>query len=196
MQPDSYYPNQPPNPYPQQQVMPVSSDEVYASELQREVVKNIVHQLDPENQMQVIEMRLRGYRKDNLTQQWVKINPKKPEPPAEMIDRYMSALTPIVSQGTTMAFLSERQVNMMMSGLIEWLADDMDNNAEAYGFENDFTERTRIGNIILDSAFTALTRAINGRESQRIFKAISLSEYSSPGGEQKQKKGILDYLKM
>lgn len=185
-----YYPSQ------QSQVMPVSSDEVYASELQREVVKNIVSQLDPENQLLNIEMRLRGYRKDNATSQWVKINPKKPEPNSELIERYVGILAPLVSQGATMSFLSERQVNMMMKNLIEWITDDLDNNSELYGLEYDYTERTRIGKIVCDAAFTSLTRAINGRESQRIFKAISLSEYSSPDGGGQKKKSFMDFFKM
>lgn len=190
MQNQDYY-------YPQtSQVMPVSSDEVYASEIQREVVKNIVAQLDPENQLLNIEMRLRGYRKDNTTGQWVKVNPKKPEPNPELIERYVGLLAPIVSQGATMAFLSEKQVNMMMRNLIEWIVDDLDNNAELYGLEHDFTERSRIGKIVCDAAFTSLTRAINGRESQRIFKAISLSEYSSPDQGGQKKKSFLDYFKM
>ena len=188
--------NQPESFYPQQQVLPVSSDEIYASELQREVVKNIVAQLDPENQLLTIEMRLRGYRKDNSTGQWVKVNPKKPEPHPELIERYVGILAPIVSQGATMAFLSEKQVNMMMRNLIEWITDDLDNNAELYGVETDFTERTRIGKIVCDAAFTALTRAINGRESQRIFKAISLSEYNSPDSGGQKKKSFMDFFKM
>jgi len=185
--------------YPQQQQpisMPVTSDEIYASEIQREVVKNIVAQLDPENQLHNIEMRLRGFRKDTMTGQWVKINPNKPEPCPELIERYIGILAPIVSQSATLSFLSEKQVNMMMRGLIEWITDDLDNNSELYGLDTDFTERTRIGKIMCDSAFTSLTRAINGRESQRIFKAISLSEYNSGEIGGQKKKSFLDYFKM
>lgn len=184
--------------YPQnnKQVMPVTSDEVYASEIQREVVKNIIAQISPDNQLYEIEMRIRGYRKDGLTGLWEKINLKTQEPNPLLIERYIGFLSSILNQGTSLSFLTERQVNMIMARVIEWVVDDLDNNAELYGFEEDFSERTRIANILLTPVFMVLCRAINGRESQRIFKAISLSEYSSQGGENKSKKGLLDYFKM
>lgn len=182
-------------PMPQQQVMPVSSDEVYASEMQREVVKNIIAQISPDNQLYEIEMRLRGYRKDFSTGQWVKINPNGKEPHPLLVERYIGFLSSILNQGTSMSHLTERQVNMIMGQLIEWISDDLDNNSEEYDLENDFTERTRIAHLLLNPLFMVLCRAINGRESQRIFRAISLSEYNN-GGEGKSKKSLMDYLKM
>lgn len=184
-----YYPQDPMQP------LPVSSDEVYAAEMQREIVKNIIAQISPDNQLYEIEMRIRGFRKDGVTGQWVKINPKGKEPHPLLVERYISFLSSILNQGTSLSFLTERQVNMIMQRCIEWIVDDLDNNAETYELEFDFTERTRIGNMLLNPLFMVLCRAINGKESNRLFKAISVAEYNSGEGG-KQKKGLLDLLKM
>lgn len=187
-----------PDYYPQSQqgmAMPVTSDEVYASELQREIVKNIIAQLDPGNQLDKIQMALKGYRKNEHTQEWIKINPNGKEPHPELVEKLMGRLVPLVSQSMTMAFLSEKQVNMMMHRFIGWLNDFIDNNSEKYGIDDE-SERTRICDIMLDAAFPNLTRALNGRESTRIFKAISLSEYNGGDNGGNKKKSMLDYLKM
>lgn len=188
--PDPYYPQQ------SQQILPVSSDEVYAAEMQREVIRNIISQISPDNQLYEIEMRIRGYRKEVSTGQWIKINRDGKEPHPLLVERYISFLSSILNQGTSLSYLNEKQVNMIMDRCIEFIVDDLDTNAEIYDIEYDFTERTRIGTILLNPLFMVLCRALNGRESNRVFKAISLAEYSAESQTQTKKKGILDYFKM
>ena len=52
------------SPEQQYQSVPISSDELYANAIQEDKIKNIVSQLDPENQLKEIEMRIRGYKKN------------------------------------------------------------------------------------------------------------------------------------
>ena len=72
-----------------------------------------------------------------------------------------------------------------MKLVIEYLADDIDSHAEEYNLGDNYTERTRVGHIVLTSIFLALKRAMNGVESKRIFGSIQISE-----GLGQQKKGL------
>lgn len=158
------------------QSMPVSSDELYANTIQEERIKNIISQLDPENQLKEIEMRIRGYKKNVFTNEWEKIDENSPEPPKLLIMRFISYLSSLMNQNTTQSNLSERQVNMIMASTIGYISDELDSNAGIYDLEDNYTERTRIGHIILNSTFFVLNRALNGQEAKRLWKAMSLSE--------------------
>lgn len=179
-----YYPPE----YGQQQQysLPVSQDELYATAIQEEKIKNIISQLDPENQLKDIEMRIRGYKRNVMTKDWEKIDPNSPEPPRLLISRFISYLSSIMNQNTTQGNLSETQVNNLMRLAIEYVADELDSNAGLYDLENNYTERTRIGHIILNSMFFTLNRALNGQESKRMWKSLSLNESNS--GVQKENK--------
>lgn len=164
--------------YPEQayQSVPVSQDELYANAIQEERVKNIIAQLDPDNQLKEIEMRIRGYKKNYFTQEWEKIDPDTPEPPKLLVMRFISYLSSIMNQNTTQGNLSEQQVNKLMWQTIEYISDELDANAQIYNLENNYTERTRIGHIILNSVFFVLSRALNGQEARRMWKSLSLNE--------------------
>jgi hypothetical protein len=161
---------------PQYQSVPVSQDELYANQMQEDKVKNIIAQLDPENQLKDIEMRIRGYKKNVFTGAWEKIDEDAPEPPKLLVTRFTSFLSSYMNQNTTQSNLSEQQVNKIMSVVIKYVADELDANAQIYSLENNYTERTRIGNIIIASTFFVLNRALNGQEAKRMWKAMSLNE--------------------
>jgi hypothetical protein len=163
---------------PQQQYssIPVSSDELYTNAIQEEKIRNVISQLDPENQLKEIEMRIRGYKRNVFTRDWEKIDPDSPEPPKLLISRFISYLSSIMNQNTTQGNLSERQINKLMELAIYYVADELDGNAKLYDLENNYTERTRIGHIMLNSMFFTLNRALNGKESSRMWKAMSLQE--------------------
>jgi len=158
------------------QSVPVSSDELYANAIQEEKLKNIIAQLDPENQLKEIEMRVRGYKKNYLTQDWEKIDPDAAEPPKLLVMRFISYLSSVMNQSTTQSNLSVQQVNALMRASISYITDELDSNAGIYDLENNYTERTRIGHIILNSEFMVLNRALDGQEAKRMWKALSLSE--------------------
>ncbi len=159
-------------PKQQYQSIPVSSDELYANGLQEDKIKNIISQLDPENQLKEIEMRIRGYKKNVFTRDWEKIDPDSPEPPRLLISRFISYLSSIMNQNTTQGNLSDRQINALMAQAINYVADELDGNSTIYNLDNNYTERTRIGHIMLNSMFFTLNRSLMDR-SQRMWKHVS-----------------------
>ena len=184
-------------PYPNQQQVqdvPISQDEIYATALQEQRVTNIISQISPEHQLIEIEMRIKGYRKDYRKDKWVKIVEGAPEPHPALVSRFMAYLASILNQNTTLSNLSDLQINRIMKLVIEYLVDDIDTNATLYGIESDYTERTRIGHIVLNSVFFVLSRAINGQEARRMWKTLSLTE--NLDNTQQQKKGALDFLRV
>lgn len=178
------------NPQPPQQV-PVSQDEIYANVLQEERIKNLLEQLSPDNQLYEIEWRIKGYRRNAQTRAWEKIDERAPDISPLLVSRYVSYLSSILNQNTSMSNFSENQVNKMMKIVIEWLVDDLDVNADTYGIGSDYSERTRIGHIILNTTFAVLNRALNGQEARRMWGTMSLNE--SIG--QQPKRGLADALK-
>ena len=80
-----------------------------------------------------------------------------------------------------------------MKLVIEWVVDDLDSHAVEYKLESNYTERTRIGHILLNSCFMALKRAMNGQESRRIFNALSVTENFSSAPQKKS--GFIEALK-
>lgn len=180
-------------PQPQYQQVPVSQDEMAATMIQEERIRNIISQINPDNQLFDIEMRIKGFRKDMMTNQWIKIDDSVPEPHPLLVSRFISYLSSILNQNTSMSNVSENQINKLMKLVIEYLVDDLDANAETYGIYSDYTERTRIGHIILNSVFMVLNRALNGQEARRMWGTLSLTESSS--GEQQKKSGLIESLK-
>jgi hypothetical protein len=170
----------------QMQSVPISQDELYANAIQEDKIRNIISQLDPENQLKEIEMRIRGFKKNVLSSEWEKIDPDAPEPPKLLIERFISYLSSFMNQNTTQSNLSEGQINALMRLVIDYVSDELDSNAGLYNLENNYTERTRIGHIILNSTFFVLNRALNGQEAKRMWKSLSMTE-SFSGGQEKNK---------
>lgn len=179
--------------YPVAQQVPVSSDEMYANIIQEEKVKNVIAQISPENQLYELEMRIKGYRKNPSTNVWEKIDPKMKEINSELVSKYISYLSSILNQNTSLSNISENQVNKIMKGMIEWITDDLDIHAESYGLASNYSERTRIGQIMLNSTFMVLNRALNGQEARRMWGSLSLNENTN---QLPQKKGLGELLKV
>lgn len=170
---------------------PVKSDEIYANMMQEERVKNILSQTSPDNQLTDIEWRIKGYKKNPYSQSWEKII-GSPEPHPLLVGRYIAFLSSILSDNTRFTNLSSNEINKLMKIVIEWLVDDIDTNAELYGLGSNYTERTRIGYIILNNTFLVLKRSENGMESRRVWASINMNESLNM---QPQKKGMMDALR-
>jgi hypothetical protein len=172
---------------PQQQQDP---NAIYADWMKEGKVANIIEQLDPDTLLIDIERRVRGYKKDMFTKQWLK--PKQQQINEMCIVRFMSFLGAVLNKNTTFSNFNEMEVNNLMFLIIEYVADDLEANSDEYGLTNNYTEMSRIGNIICLSVFCCLKRAVNGMEARRFFESLSLKGEVSP--EQK-KKGFMDALK-
>jgi hypothetical protein len=177
---------------PANEEITATSDDVYASYMQEDKIRNIISQTSPDNQLEEIEWRIKGYKKNSFTQKWEKINKDVPEPSPLLISRYISHLSSILNENTRFTNLSSIEINKIMRGIIEWLIDDMDTNAVTYDIGKEYTERSRICHIILNETFIVLKRSQNGMESRRIFSALRLAESLTP---MPQKKGWLEALK-
>jgi len=181
------------NPYENYQGSPKDNlAEAYASELQ-ERIKNLIAQISPDNQLIEIQWRIKGYIKNPETDTWEKIDEKGEEISPVLVSRFISYLSSILNQNTTLSNLSSMEINKIMRLIIEWVVDDLDSHAEDYNLKEDYTERTRIGHILLNNTFLVMKRAQNGMESRRIFNALNVSENltSTP----QQKRGIWEGLK-
>ena len=176
----------------QYQSVPVSPNELYANVMQEERVKNIISQLDPDVQLQEIEMRIRGFKRNVLSREWEKIDESIEEPPKLLIARFVSYLGAIMNQNTTQGNLAEQQVNKIMKIVIEYVVDELDCNEALYNLKDNYTEKTRIGDIIINSTFFVLTRALNGQEARRMWGSLNLSENYSMAP---QKSKFMDSLK-
>ena len=168
-------------------------DDIYASHQQKERVENLVDQISPDHQLMDLQWRIKGYIKDPVSKMWVKINEKSPEINPILVSRYISYLSSILNQNTTLSNYSSDEINRIMSLLIKWIVDDLRCNAEEYGLGSNYSEWSRIGHIMLNTTFAAFKRAQNGMESKRIFKILNLNEAYSPVDQKKQ--GVMDALK-
>jgi len=179
---------------PQQNNIPATPDDIYASMQQEDRAKNLIDQIAPDHQLMDLQWRIKGYIRDPVTRSWIKVNADAPEPHPILVARYISYLSTILNQNTTLSNYSGSEINQMMNLVITWIVDDLDSNAEEYGLQNDYSERTRIGYMILNTTFSAFKRAQNGMESRRIFKIMNVHEGLNPGQDNKQG-GIMEALK-
>lgn len=193
---------------------PVSQDEMYATLIQEERVKNLIQQVSPQSQLHDIRMLIRGYYRNESKGIWEKIDPQSEEPNGLMVSRFISYLGSILNHNTTLGNLSETQINRIMGLVINYISDDLEANAEIYAlgtfheykylddrikkdviikkFVPNYTEWTRIGHIMLNSVFMVLCRALNGAEARRMWGSIAMNESLSP---QQSKGGITDFLR-
>lgn len=170
-----------------------NSDEVYSDLMREERVANIISQLNPENLLEDIEYRIKGYKKDRTSGTWKKIDPNAKEIPPMLVSNFISFLNSVLNNNTTFSNFSGNDINRIMKVIIEYVVDDLSDNAEAYGFKENYTERTRIALIIVGSCFTVFKRAENGMEAKRFFSALKVQEQNI--AQQQQKKGLIDHLK-
>ncbi len=174
----------------QQQIDPTSA--LYADTIREEKITNILSQINPDNLLADIEYRIRGYKKNNLTQEWEKINSKADEISGQLVSSFMSFLGSHLNQNTSMSNFSSGEINTIMGHIIEYIADDLTVNDHKYSLVEDYQEMSRIGNIISMSVFSVLKRAQNGMEARRIFAALKIHEQLT---QSPQQKGLVDALK-
>ena len=167
-----------------------TANSLYADHMRETKVTNIIQQINPEKLVNDIEYRIRGYKKNNLTQQWVRISAKK-EVNEELVSDLISYLGAILNDNTTLSNYSSAEINNIMEIVIEYIRDNLTDNDEKYNIVGDYDEMTRIANIMCHEIFSALKRAQNGMEARRIFSALKVTETNIPG---EQKKGIMDTI--
>lgn len=174
----------------QQPVDPVNA--IYSDTLREEKLNTILQQINPDNLMVDIENRIKGYRKDSYSQEWIKIDSRAKEINPELVANFMSFLGSILNQNTSMSNFSASEINAIMENIIEHIADDLETNDIKYEIEGDYSEMTRIGDIIAMTVFSVLKRAQNGMEARRVFASLKIHENLT---QNPQQKGTLDFMK-
>ena len=165
---------------------------LYADSMREDKIKNILAQINPDNLLADIEWRIRGYKKDNLSDEWVKINDKSAEINKELVANFMSFLGSVLNQNTSMSNFSAGEINLIMDHIIEFIGDDLTVNDKKYGLIGNYQEMSRIGNIVCHTMFAVLKRAQNGMEARRVFSALKIHENLT---QAPQSKGLMDALK-
>lgn len=165
---------------------------LYADTMREEKITNVIAQINPDNMLSDVENRIRGYKKNNMTNQWEKINPDSDEVHPELIANFMSFLSSILNQNTSMSNFSSSEINSIMENVIDYIGDDLTVNDEKYGVIGNYQEMSRIGNIICMMIFAVLKRSQNGMEARRIFGSLKISETLT---QAPQNKGFVENMK-
>lgn len=165
----------------EQQERQLSSDPqaIYADHMREEKAINILAQINPDSLLTDIEHRIRGEKKD-YTGQWVKISEDGREVSEQLVSTFISFLGAILNQNTSMSNFKEAEVNNLMEMITDWVRNDLVVNASRYGIEGEYTEYDRVAHIVCSTCFTVFKRALNGRESARVFKMMRVSEVLNP----------------
>ena len=175
---------------PQQVVDTTSS--LYADTMREEKITNILSQINPDNLLADIEYRIRGFKKNTLTGEWEKINPKSQGVNEDLVANFMSFLGSVLNQNTSMSNFSSGEINTIMEHIIEYISDDLTVNDEKYGIVGNYQEMSRIGNIVTMTVFAVLKRSMNGMEARRVFASLRITESLTQAPQQR---GLLDALK-
>lgn len=162
------------------------SDQVNAEMMHEEKITNILGQIDPERLLLSIEYRIRRMKRDWKTGNMIPIDPKAKPVSPELVSNIISNLSSFMTNNVTMSNYTVAEINNVMSLIIGDMVEDLVANQVTYGLEHDYAERNRITLIISQSVFAVLKRALEGKESYRMWKASNIS--ADVGGEQPQEK--------
>lgn len=129
--------------YQQSNLMGEGNDpnSLYADVMQRENIRNIIEQINPDLLLEDIEHRIRGEIKDRYTKEWRTLG-QGTKVSETLIAKYISFLGSILNQNTALSNFSSKEINNLMSLITEHIGCDLADNSRDYGF-------TKINKIIL-----------------------------------------------
>lgn len=178
---------------PPQNAQRPTTDNAYTDILNEAKVANVIQQINPDTILEDIEQRLKGKRKDTLTKQWVDMPGSSKRISDDLVNNFVSFLGSILNQNTTFSNFQPEEINAIMELIIEYVTDDLDVNADIYGLQDNYMERTRIGMIVCQTVFTVLKRAQSGKEAKLIFSALNLKGDLTP---ESNSSGMMEALKV
>lgn len=213
------YPNPPPirNPYEQQpQEFGIGDlgEEAMPNMASVEAeITNIVGQIDPNTIIDNLDHALKGEQWSKEQGAWVQNASKTPLVNDSCRGAIVSYLDGILNNNTTMGWVDEKRLSHIMEAIIQSIKRMFVVNLEEFGFvppgvgfrEGDYYNKgspdtarmTLVANMIFAVCYMVLSRALNGMESRRIFKSLSMSDsmgYNQGGMGQPQKKGWMGKL--
>ena len=173
-----------------------SPQDEYAGQLREERVRTLLTEIDPENLLESIEYRIKGYKYNRQKNAWEKRNNTE-EIPSDLIDKVIAKLSSILSLNTTFSNIQPQDVNNIMGLLIDITISDLVVNGKNYGIDTDFNRKEEIGFIIFNTVYLTLRRSINGTEARRFFGSLRMNETITPNqGSRGTMDKIMDALKI
>lgn len=148
---------------------------IYADTLREDKISNFIQQINPDNLLVDIEHRIRGEKKNPYTLQWEPISAGQKPMSEALVVNFVSFLGSILNQNTSLSHFTANEINNIMEVIIEYIRDDLTDNDEEYEIVGDYTEMTRIGNILCISVFATLKQALNGNLARRVFSSLKVS---------------------
>ena len=104
---------------------------IYADSMREEKIKNVIAQLNPELLLTEIEHRIRGEKKNHYTEEWEPISGSI-QISEKLVQNYISFLNVYLTQNNSLSNYTPQEINNIMSVVIDYIKDDLSDNAEEY----------------------------------------------------------------
>jgi hypothetical protein len=101
--------------------------------MREEKIKNVIAQLNSELLLTDIEHRIRGEKKNHYTEQWEPIDKTSKPISEKLVQNYIAFLNVYLTQNNSLSNFSPPEINNIMSVIIDYVRDDLSDNAEDYG---------------------------------------------------------------
>jgi hypothetical protein len=105
---------------------------IYADSMREEKIKNVIAQLNPELLLTEIEHRIRGEKKNTYTEEWELISGEN-KVSEKLVQNYISFLNVYLTQNNSLSNYSPQEINSIMEVVIDYIKDDLTDNAIDYG---------------------------------------------------------------
>lgn len=105
---------------------------VYADSLREDKIKNVIAQLNPELLLTEIEHRIRGEKKDAITDKWVPIS-EGHLVKEELVQNFIAFLNVYLTQNNSLSNFTPEEINNIMNVVTDYVRDDLSDNADKYG---------------------------------------------------------------
>lgn len=167
----------------------------YAS--QEGSISNIVGQIDPSTIIDNLDHALKGEQWNKEKQQWIMNATGEPLVNEACRAAVISYLDGILTNNTSMAHLDKVRLSFLMESVISSIKRMFVCNLEKFGFVEpgpdylnkiyynrgspDSARMTMVANMCFKVAFLVFTRALDGKESMRIFKSLAMHDPMSYG---------------
>ena len=116
-----------------QQQIDSNPNSVYTDSLREDKMRNVIAQLNPELLLEEIEHRIRGEKRNYYTDQWEPISKEGRVVSEELVQNYVSYLNAYLTQNNSLSNFSTDEINNIMGVVIDFIKDDLSDNAERYG---------------------------------------------------------------
>lgn len=157
--------------------------------MDKDLIRNIVSQIDPAGVLNNLRRVLRGEIKD-AKGKWIFSGRRLVNEECEY--DVMTYLSGVLTNSTVMSTLSENDISNHMHTIIETIARMFVCNLERYGFvppnplsskvgymnrgTPDSSRMRQVANMVFQVCHIVLKRAVNGMESRKVFSSLSMTD--------------------